>query len=51
MGSTPESKLERIAWEMYTALRNVQQAIYLGEDEDDQEIEGALQAWERRGLD
>lgn len=51
MGSTPEDKLKRIGWKLYFALNNVQQAIYMGEDEDDKEIEEALQAWERRGLE
>lgn len=41
---------EDIAEQLYEALKEVQQAIYLGEDEDDAQIETALQAWERRHL-
>jgi hypothetical protein len=35
---------------LYTALKEVQQAIHLGEDENDEQIEQALQSWERRFL-
>lgn len=44
------SDYEKIGEQLYEALKNVQMSLFHGEDEDDQEIEKALQAWEKRNL-
>lgn len=43
-----DADLERLAEQLYDALKAVQIALYEGEDENDQQIEAALYAWERR---
>lgn len=43
--------LKEAGEKLYDALRAVQQAIYHGEDENDEQIEAALQAWERRNCE
>jgi hypothetical protein len=41
---------EGLGGQLYDALREVQMALFHGEDEDDKQIEAALQAWERRHM-
>lgn len=43
----PET-LKEAGEKLYEALRAVQMAVYMGEDEDDDQIEAALRAWEKR---
>lgn len=44
-------RLKASGEQLYDALRAVQQAIYNGEDENDEQIEKALQAWEKKYLE
>lgn len=43
-------KLKKISEQLYEALKEVQGALFEGEDENIQQIEEALQAWERRNV-